>query len=585
MDRDVLQLDGVRPVIRLLLLLSLLQAAAAIVQASFLARALAQLFDAVPAAAISGLLTGLMTAVVVRHTAVLLQRRMAGRFAERASERIREELLEAVIRNGPAAAAAEGTGTIVTLAMDGIDRLRVYLETVLPRTIDMAAVTVVLLLWIYRLDWISGLVLSVTLPVLIAFFVLLGRMARTRADRQWRSYRMLAHHFTDTLRGLPTLRFLGRSRGYARTIREVSDRYRQASMRLLRVAFLSSFALDFFAMLSIASVAVGLGLRLVDGGIGLETALAVLLLSPEYFVPVRMLGSDFHASLDGKEAWAAIRALKLKQPVRPAEDPVIPEPAPADDLLLRGGAGAPLVRLAGVRVKGDDGASVLHDLTLEIPPAATRIGIAGASGSGKSTLLSLLAGFREPDAGTISLRGQSLEGDARARWRRQIAYLPQHPHLFSCSLADNIRFYSPDAPRERVEQMIDRTGLRALVESLPSGIDEPIGEGGRSLSGGQAQRISLARALLSERPILLLDEPTSQLDIETELELKTTILSVFRDRTLILATHRLHWMAEMDWVWVMDKGRLAECGSYEELVRRRGLFCRLAAVGMEEWKP
>lgn len=209
------------------------------------------------------------------------------------------------------------------------------------------------------------------------------------------------------------------------------------------------------------------------------------------------------------------------------------------------------------------------------------IGIVGASGAGKTTLLSLLGGFAEPTSGELNVNEWALAGDNKAEWQRHIAYIPQHPYLFSASLADNIRFYEPEASNEQVEWAIDAVGLRELMDGLPNGLDEPIGEAGRTLSGGQAQRIALARALLSNRPVILLDEPTAHLDIETEWELKQTILSVFQHKRVFLATHRLHWMPDMDCVWMMNQGRLEEAGSHKQLVARKGGYYRLL-TGMTE---
>ncbi|AJE52387.1 thiol reductant ABC exporter subunit CydD [Paenibacillus polymyxa] len=573
MDKAWFELKGIRPVMLLLAALSLLQGAAVIAQAIFLAKAVTVLFNKNPLVMAWPSLALFFAAFAVRHTMIWLQRRTAGRFAEAAGASLRERLLARLFERGPGFAAQEGSGKLVTLALDGVDRFRNYLEISIPRIIDMMAVTLLVLVYVFTLDMISGVILTTTMPILVGFFILLGLAARKQADKQWRSYRLLSHHFTDSLRGLQTLRFLGRSRAHGETVGKVSDQYRTATMRTLRVAFLSSFALDFFSMLSVAFVAVGLGLRLISGSVGLEAALAVLILAPEYFMPIRQLGSDYHASLDGKEAWGAIRSILV------AEDETI-EPKTANDKGLDI-TGQDILKLSDVCFLNENGSARLEHVSASVEPHMNMIGIVGASGAGKTTLLSLLGGFSDPTSGELTLNGCRLSADTKAEWQRYIAYIPQHPYLFSATLADNIRFYEPEASNQQVEWAIDAVGLRELVNGLPGGLDEPIGEAGRTLSGGQAQRIALARALLSNRPIILLDEPTAHLDIETEWELKQTILSVLKHKRMFLATHRLHWMPDMDCVWMMNQGRLEEVGSHQQLVAQKGEYYRLL-TGMSE---
>ncbi|OAZ44776.1 thiol reductant ABC exporter subunit CydD [Paenibacillus polymyxa] len=573
MDKAWFELKGIRPVMLLLAALSLLQGAAVIAQAIFLAKAVTVLFNKNPLVMAWPSLALFFAAFAVRHTMIWLQRRTAGRFAEAAGASLRERLLARLFERGPGFAAQEGSGKLVTLALDGVDRFRNYLEISIPRMIDMLAVTLLVLVYVFTLDMISGVILTTTMPILVGFFILLGLAARKQADKQWRSYRLLSHHFTDSLRGLQTLRFLGRSRAHGESVGKVSDQYRTATMRTLRVAFLSSFALDFFSMLSVAFVAVGLGLRLISGSVGLEAALAVLILAPEYFMPIRQLGSDYHASLDGKEAWGAIRSILV------AEDETI-EPNTANDKGLDI-TGQDILKLSDVCFLNEDGSARLEHVSASVEPHMNMIGIVGASGAGKTTLLSLLGGFTDPTSGELILNGCRLSVDTKAEWQRHIAYIPQHPYLFSATLADNIRFYEPGASNQQVEWAIDAVGLRELVNGLPGGLNEPIGEAGRTLSGGQAQRVALARALLSNRPIILLDEPTAHLDIETEWELKQTILSVLKHKRMFLATHRLHWMPDMDCVWMMNQGRLEEVGSHQQLVAQKGEYYRLL-TGMSE---
>lgn len=590
MDKSWFTLRGIKNHLFVLGLISLLLGAAIIGQAVFLAKGISLLFQQHPLELAYKPLTLFFVCLIARYTIVWIQRKVSGRFAEEATERMREQLVESVFGQGQVWLTSGSSADKITLIMEGVDKVRTYLELAIPRFVDMLILTLVLWGWTMKLDPISGGILTITLPLLIVFFVLLGLAAKTQAERQWTTYRMLSHHYTDSLRGLKTLKFLGRSKDHGETIHLVSDNYRKATMKTLRVAFLSSFALDFFSMLSIAMVAVGLGIRLIDGSMGFTAALTVLLLTPEVFLPVRMLGTDYHASLDGREAWQSIRNMlamldvnskgtgentrgvfiqeqsathlqqensqlqEMNDGLRIRKD----QPLGSDLFQLSSGFS---ISLSDVVVMGEDENPVLNKVSAHLSADSTKLGIVGMSGAGKTTLLHLLAGLIEPTEGTFQVNGVKIEGDIRLQWQRQVALIPQHPHIFSQSVLDNLRFYCPDATAEQAEEMIDVVGLRSLIDALPSGIHEPIGEGGRSISGGQAQRIALGRALLSKRPILILDEPTSHLDIETEWEVKQTILKLLANKNLLLATHRLHWMKEMERVWVMNKGELTDCGT------------------------
>ncbi|ANT58424.1 thiol reductant ABC exporter subunit CydD [Bacillus pumilus] len=571
MDKRLLQLKGMRGLLALLGIVSIIQGASIIFQAQWLAHAITTLFDGKSLMQATPYVLLFLAAFLVRHGLTLMREKVMFTYSSRIGADVRKQLLDQLFRLGPAFTKKKGTGKLVTLAMEGIAQYRQYLQLFLPKMVNMAVIPVMVLVYVWTLDETSAVILIVTLPILIVFMILLGLVAQRKAAKQWRSYEKLSNHFTDSLRGLETLRYLGISKKHSRNIGEVSKRYRKATMSTLKVAFLSSFALDFFSMLSIATVAVFLGLRLIEGDLLLLPALTALMLAPEYFLPVREVGNDYHATLNGKEANEAIQVILEEKGFREQE---------TQSVQLNEWNEQSELTLQDVSVLHDEHAPYsIQDVDLTVK-GKKKIGIIGASGSGKSTLTDVLGGFVEPSAGEIILNGKPLAHLQLAAWQKEVVYMPQHPYLFHMTLRENIRFYEPNATDEDVERAVQEAGLSQLVADLPNGLDEVIGEQGRGLSGGQAQRIALARTVLGQRSIMLLDEPTAHLDIETEYELKKTMLPLFEDKLVFLATHRLHWMTDMDEIIVMDHGTIAEMGTHESLMERKGVYYQLVQEQM-----
>ncbi|MGN7946397.1 thiol reductant ABC exporter subunit CydD [Bacillus sp. 22446] len=571
MDKRLLQLKGMRGLLALLGIVSIIQGASIIFQAQWLAHAITTLFDGKSLMQATPYVLLFLAAFLVRHGLTLMREKVMFTYSSRIGADVRKQLLDQLFRLGPAFTKKKGTGKLVTLAMEGIAQYRQYLQLFLPKMVNMAVIPVMVLVYVWTLDETSAVILIVTLPILIVFMILLGLVAQRKAAKQWRSYEKLSNHFTDSLRGLETLRYLGISKKHSRNIGEVSKRYRKATMSTLKVAFLSSFALDFFSMLSIATVAVFLGLRLIEGDLLLLPALTALMLAPEYFLPVREVGNDYHATLNGKEANEAIQVILEEKGFRDQE---------TQSVQLNEWNEQSELTLQDVSVLHDEHAPYsIQDVDLTVK-GKKKIGIIGASGSGKSTLTDVLGGFVEPSAGEIILNGKPLAHLQLAVWQKEVVYMPQHPYLFHMTLRENIRFYEPNATDEDVERAVEEAGLSQLVADLPNGLDEVIGEQGRGLSGGQAQRIALARTVLGQRSIMLLDEPTAHLDIETEYELKKTMLPLFEDKLVFLATHRLHWMTDMDEIIVMDHGTIAEMGTHESLMKRKGVYYQLVQEQM-----
>lgn len=529
--------------------LILIEAGTIVAQAYFLARAITALFERTPVADIVNILILFFIAFISRHVVSQLQTKLASSFATKTTENLRNDLFKTYFDRSSSISQRKGTGHLVTLAMEGIDHVRLYLEIIGIRTIKSVVVPIVIVLYVFQFDRISAYILVATVPIVIIFMILLGLAAEKLADRQYDTYIRLSNHFVDSLKGLDTLMFLGKSKSHAKKISYVSDEYRKATMRTLRVAFLSSFALDFFSSLSIAFVAVGLGFRLIDGTVLLLPALTILILAPEYFSPIKDVGKDYHATLDGQVAMNEVNELLAMKD----------EPQPTTNFT---GEAIESITAENVTVAIDD-AVILEQINFQVEKGF--IGMIGASGAGKSTLLHLLAGRLPFKEGSIELNDHRLTSLHVDAYFEQIAYIPQHPYIFPLSLADNIRFYAPDTSDQRVEEIVEQIGLHSLVQSFPNGIHEKIGEGHRSLSGGQEQRVAMARALLSDKPIILLDEPTAHLDVVTEYEIKQLMLQLFQHKFVFIATHRLHWMPHLDDILVLKEGRLVEQGSHEQL--------------------
>jgi ATP-binding cassette subfamily C protein CydD len=436
------------------------------------------------------------------------------------------------------------------------------LKLILAKIMNMSIIPWVILALVFYLDWESGLVLLLVFPLIIIFMIILGYAAQSKAEKQYRTFQLLSNHFIDSLRGIDTLKLFGVSKKYGKSIFASSERFRKATMASLKVGILSTFALDFFTTLSIAVVAVLLGLRLINEGILLFPALTILILAPEYFLPIRDFSSDYHATLDGKNAMTAVTEI-LHQPE--AQVPAVTVPRWQEDAQLT------IDQLAF----SYEEKAALRDINLNVT-GFKKIGIIGLSGSGKSTLINTLSGFLVPDSGEITLGGAQTTAFRQASWQEQLIYIPQNPYIYRLTLQENVAFYQPTATKEAVLKAIEVAGLTELLAELPQGLDTMLGEGERHLSGGQAQRIALARAFLDQqRKILLFDEPTAHLDIETEVALKERMLPLMENRLVFFATHRLHWMEEMDEIIVMDQGRIVEQGTLTQLQQKQGAFTEL----------
>lgn len=559
-DKKLLQLPGIKKILGLLVGSSILQAIFIIGQAYGLARSITNLWSGEVIRNQFIWLGLFFVAYVLRHLMTYLREQVLEDYAYEQARGLRSQLLTKIFRLGPQVVQKQGTGSVVTTALDGINQVEEYLHLILPKMLNMMIIPWILLVMIFLLDWQSGIVLLVVFPLIIIFMIILGYAAQSKADKQYKVFQLLSNHFIDSLRGIDTLKFFGISKQYSRSIFSTSERFREATMSTLKVAILSTFALDFFTTLSVAVVAVLLGLRLINEEIFLFPALTVLILAPEYFLPIRDFSSDYHATLDGKNAMDDVNKIL---DILENQDEKLSLPSWDKDSRLA----------VALQYNYEDKLGAEVDFSVK---GYQKIGIIGMSGSGKSTLINLMSGFLRPDKSQITFDGIEIKAFDQPNWQEQLIYIPQNPYVFQRSMRENIAFYHPNATDEEILQAIEVTGLTELLAELPDGLDTKLGEGERPLSGGQAQRIALARAFLNqERKILLFDEPTAHLDIETEVEIKERMLPLMEKHLVFFATHRLHWLAEMDYILVMDEGKLVEKGTIEELKQKNGAFVKL----------
>ncbi|HET7828067.1 MAG TPA: thiol reductant ABC exporter subunit CydD [Candidatus Limnocylindrales bacterium] len=524
-----------------------------IIAAALMAAAIAGTVEGTRGAAqVGALLVVLSGVVVVRSVSLGAAEATAGRAGIRLAADLRAELSAHLLALGPARAAPDTTGALATTLVGGLEAIEAWARSYRPASWLAVAAPLLVLVVVAVVDPLSALVLLVTGPVLVLLLGLIGsRVAPATAARE-REQRWMQGYFADMLRGLATLRAFGRSREQAEQIRAIGLRHGESTMAVLRTAFQTSLVLEWGAAVAMALVAVELSLRLMAGGIGFEPTLAVLIIAPEFFVPLRRLAAQYHEGAAGHEA--AIRVLEVLD-----REPAPPSPAPraaGATAVLEDPLGDVVVEDVAVTYRGRAvPALAAVDLVL---PAGRRIAVVGPSGAGKSTLVALLLRFLEPDAGRILAGGADIRTLDAAAWRAGIASLPQAPHLFHGSVADNIRLGRPDASLDEVVAAARDADANGFIATLPMGYDTPLGEDGARLSGGQRQRIGLARTFLraSGARLVVLDEPTAHLDPDAEAHVAESIAALAGPRTVVVVSHRPALVAGAEVVIELARGRV-----------------------------
>jgi thiol reductant ABC exporter CydD subunit len=477
------------------------------------------------AASLRGPLIALFAVVAGRALLAWATERAAFRASAAAKSDLRQAAAAKIAGFGPAGLEQRDAGQLTVLLTTGIDALDGYFSRYLPQVFLAVIVPVAIIAVVAGADWVSAVLIAVSVPLIPLFMALVGATTRDRTAKRMRALSKLAGHFLDVVAGLPTLKVFGRAKAQARSIAEVTNRYRSATMATLRLTFLSSLVLELLATVSVALVAVAVGLRLLGGSMGFHDALFVLVLAPEAYLPLRALGTHFHASADGlKAAEDIFDLLEAPDGHRPRDGRMRAE---GTGIVVRGLE----VTYLGRRLPA------VHDFDLVVEPGET-VALAGPSGCGKSTVLSVLLGLRRPDAGAVRLGGVDLSDLDLDDWRRHVAWVPQRPHLFARTVAENIRLGRPDASDAHVAAALDAAGLTEVVRRLPHGADTRLGEGGAGLSAGERQRLALARAFVRNAPLLVLDEPTASLDSGTEADVLAAVRELSFGRTALIVAHR-----------------------------------------------
>lgn len=496
----------------------------------------------------------------------------AFRIAAQIKHNLRNQLHTHLQALGPIQSAHTHSGSHVNTLVDGIEALEDYYSRYLPAMSWVVLVPMAVLIFVFPLDWISGLVLLVTAPIIPFFMIMIGKSAEKLNKKQWRQLARMSIHFLDMIQGLTTLKIFNASRREATLIASISDEYRRTTMPVLRVAFLSSLLLEFFASIGIAIVAVLIGFRLLHGDTTFLPGFFVLLLAPDFYLPLRNMGSHYHARM------AAIGA--VEQMIEILNKPVHSQPNKKNNshlspLFLDKKAMA--ISFKQVSFSYEKGRQALADFTLHIEDG-TRVTLVGASGAGKSTVANLLLGFIQTTHGTITVDNIDLKTISRKLWRQQIGWLPQRPYLFYGTIAQNICLGNQQATTAEIEQAATFAHCADFISRLPDGYNTHLGEHGAGLSGGQIQRIALARAFLKDAPLLILDEAAAGLDPDNEQLIQQTIEQLTKNRTVITIAHRLHSMKQAAQIVMIKKGRVVDTGTHQQLQTRNQDYKEMVAT-------
>ena len=508
---------------------------------------------------------------VVRAGMHWLSRERGGALAGKIKIKLRNMLTRRLDSLGPLYTYGEKSGELNNTAYNGVEALDAYFSAYIQQLFFSAIIPVSVLLVVFPFDLLTGFVFLLTAPIIPVFMILIGQQAKSMTEKQWKSLSRMSAHFLDALQGLTTLKLFGRSKEESKQIFRVSDQFRQKTMGVLKIAFLSALVLEMAATISTAVVAVEIGLRLMYAHMAFQPALFILILAPEFYQPMRQLGARFHAGMDGVTAAARIYEI-LEMPLpkvsgkKPTLSITLPEPVTFKDVSFT----YPNAQTAAVK-----------RLSFNIQPNS-KVALVGKSGSGKTTIAALLLRFASPQQGTIFIGTKDLKTIPEQDWLQQVSWLPQKPYLFHRSVAENILIARPQATWEEMIEASEQARLHPFVQNLADGYDTIVGEEGSRFSGGQAQRIALARAFLRRAPLLILDEPTSNLDPRLDAEIQHSINRLCKGKTVLLIAHRLSSVTDADHIIFLEQGKIVESGTHQALLKQNGQYAHLFRAFGEE---
>ncbi len=510
--------------------------------------------------------------IIFRSLLVWLRERSAQKRSVVLKSKIRQETFSKIMALGPLYARSGKTGGLINLLTEGTEKLEEYFTHYIPALLHIAILPPVIILFVFFLDWPSALILLITGPLIVFFMWLIGTYAKKISQEQWKSLNRLSAGFLDAIQGLKTLKMFGVSESESEKIAQSSNSFREITMRVLKVAFLSGMVLELAASISIAMVAVQVGIRLIEGMMSFQPGLFVLLLAPEFYLPFRALGQHHHAGMEGSAAASEIFSV-IDQPHASTSVEEIPH-----NEITR-----VEIRCNGLKYAyhGQDKAAI-NNLSCILPPRQLTA-IVGPSGSGKSTFVNLLLGYIYPDQGSIRINEVALEDIDPELWRQHIAFVSQHPHFFNGSILDNLLMANPSAGIDEVRKVARQAGADDFISRMPQNYHTQLRDNASRLSGGERQRLALARALLRDAPLLILDEPTSSLDPESEEIVTGAALNAVKNRTTLVIAHRLKTVRNADNILVFNQGSIAESGNHKELIQKKGIyFDYLAHLGFQK---
>jgi ATP-binding cassette subfamily C protein CydD len=511
-------------------------------------------------------LWGMLGVFAARALVTLFADAVAFEAAAGVKQALRDELNRKIAALGPGFVAGHRTGDLTNLLVESVDELGKYYAEYLPQMSLSAFIPAAILVFVFPTDWISGIIMLISAPLIPIFMVLIGKGTERLNQRQWRKLAWMSAHFFDVIEGLSTLKLFNASRYEGEIIGRISDDYRRSTMDVLRVAFLSSLVLEFFATVSIAMVAVYIGFRLYYGDMNFLPGFLVLLLAPEFFRPLRAMGTQYHARMEAIGASERIVALlETPLPEKRAGQDTLP---PSENLAIR---------FTDVGFAYRAGEPVLHGIDFSLA-RGERVALVGPSGSGKTTIARLLLGFDVPDRGGITVDGIDLHDIAPENWFARIAWMPQAPTLFHGSIGDNIRLGHPGADDDAIRRAAAEANAAQFIERLPQGYDTIVGDRGQGLSGGETRRVALARAFLKNADLVILDEATASLDPETAALIAQSVERLARGRAMMIIAHRLESVVTADRILVLNEGRIVEAGSHATLLSNQGLYAETSAL-------